>query len=280
MLNLPKLSKHMNSLAHEKTVKYFVCKEATDGNELFAENMPEQSSHFHNSPVHQEYYLELEIDHSDNLESHPLSYLCFYVSYPVGKKVFEKIKHNIETPNCICGVFVSITKVLKLSNGDFIIQDLGDWLSTGNKDPHKNSMIELRESPLDLTSPENSRQYMTDLFGILFETLKVIFHDERETVRLSNVKTPKMKIKTNEGNKFVKTPYTIITKEKLVKKTEERIDKKLDWTHSWPVRGHWRNVKTFGKSYKGEIVKGKTWVHEHARGNKDAAVTIKPRVVL
>ena len=50
----------MNSLAHEKTVKYFVCKEATEGNELFAENMPEQFSHFHNSPAFRNFRITIK----------------------------------------------------------------------------------------------------------------------------------------------------------------------------------------------------------------------------
>lgn len=279
MLNLPKLSKHMNSLAHEKTVKYFVCKEATEGNELFCKNMAENSDHFHASPVHQEYYFEVEIENDEFNEFDSVSYLCFYVSYPMGEKLFKKYNDSLFN-NSKSGVFIAITSLLKLKSGTEAALDYGDWLFIKNEDSLKNSMFSVREGSIPMGNDSEAQKKMTDFSGILYETLKVVFHDGRKTVRLSNVQTPKKKIKTNDGNKFIKTPYTIITKEKLVKKTEERIGKKLDWTHSWPVRGHWRNIKTFGKSYKGEVVKGKTWVHEHARGNKDVETTIKPRVIL
>lgn len=55
---------------------------------------------------------------------------------------------------------------------------------------------------------------------------------------------------------------------------------KIDWSHRWEVRGHWRRVATVGKDRTGEYtVKGFTWVEQHTRGPDEAPLVVKTRVV-
>lgn len=43
--------------------------------------------------------------------------------------------------------------------------------------------------------------------------------------------------------------------------------KKLEWSHRWEVRGHWRNCRGVGKDRHGEYnVYGRTWVIPHEKG--------------
>jgi len=56
----------------------------------------------------------------------------------------------------------------------------------------------------------------------------------------------------------------------------------IDWLFSFKVRGHWRKLNNgkLGKNRMGEYgVTGFTWVSEHTRGDKNAPLIIKPRVV-
>lgn len=42
---------------------------------------------------------------------------------------------------------------------------------------------------------------------------------------------------------------------------------KIDWTHSWLVRGHWRKVDGIGKDRNGDYtIEGMTWVNPHKKG--------------
>jgi hypothetical protein len=53
---------------------------------------------------------------------------------------------------------------------------------------------------------------------------------------------------------------------------------RVDWSHRWEVRGHWRKVDGIGKDSSGEYcVKGFTWVKDQERGKKGVPVTKKTR---
>jgi len=55
--------------------------------------------------------------------------------------------------------------------------------------------------------------------------------------------------------------------------------KKINWTHKWEVRGHWRRIKSIGKNRDGEyIISGFTWVKDFVKG--DGELVVKSRVVL
>lgn len=55
---------------------------------------------------------------------------------------------------------------------------------------------------------------------------------------------------------------------------------KIDWTHRWEVRGHWRKTNMIGKNREGEYcIDGFTWVKEHKKGPEEATLIKKLRVV-
>jgi hypothetical protein len=65
-------------------------------------------------------------------------------------------------------------------------------------------------------------------------------------------------------------------------KKEELIKKglKIDWTHRWEVRGHWRDISGLGKDRAGDYcVEGKTWVTEHVKGPEDQPFIKKTRIL-
>lgn len=56
---------------------------------------------------------------------------------------------------------------------------------------------------------------------------------------------------------------------------------RIDWTHRWEVRGHWRRIEGgIGKDREGIYsVGGFTWVKEHARGPEDKLLIKKTRLI-
>lgn len=53
---------------------------------------------------------------------------------------------------------------------------------------------------------------------------------------------------------------------------------KIDWTHRWAVRGHWRKIEGLGKDREGNYsVSGATWVLDHVKGPEDKEFVRKTR---
>lgn len=56
------------------------------------------------------------------------------------------------------------------------------------------------------------------------------------------------------------------------------VHKKIDWSHSWTVRGHWRKINGIGKDRNNqELVYGYTWVNSYLKGNGE--LVKKARIV-
>lgn len=56
--------------------------------------------------------------------------------------------------------------------------------------------------------------------------------------------------------------------------------KAISWSHSWEVRGHWRELAGIGKNRDGEYCeRGRTWVKEHRKGPENMPVVRKVRYV-
>ena len=63
------------------------------------------------------------------------------------------------------------------------------------------------------------------------------------------------------------------------KKTKPVFSSKIDWSHRWEVRGHWRRVDGIGKNRDGEyVVPGHTFVVPHEKGKGGVAAVRKTRV--
>jgi len=71
---------------------------------------------------------------------------------------------------------------------------------------------------------------------------------------------PKKKVHTTKDHVF-------IVGNTVGRKDVECRGKKIDWTHTWEVRGHWRSVPGLGKNYKGELTEyGRTWIRPCTKG--------------
>lgn len=104
-----------------------------------------------------------------------------------------------------------------------------------------------------------------------------------ETVGACSV-NEKIKIKSPEGNKFVKINQVIYVAPGKVamKKLSEDSGRSIDYSHRFFRRGHWRTLEgaKLGKNRKGEyIIPGKTWVLESVVGPEDKPLIHKTRVV-
>ena len=93
--------------------------------------------------------------------------------------------------------------------------------------------------------------------------------------------------KTSARFKFKRDGEKILHKIKkiihVVPKTKSAMSKlgdKVDWSHQWRVRGHWREIKGIGKDRAGEYcIKGWTWVSDFVKGPEDKPIVEKTRVV-
>ncbi|MHA1676474.1 MAG: hypothetical protein ACTSU6_04780 [Candidatus Njordarchaeales archaeon] len=78
----------------------------------------------------------------------------------------------------------------------------------------------------------------------------------------------KNKIKTKHGKEWFKTNKVIYCCKSKEKVPHGHLSEKIDWKHSWEVRGHWRKTARFGKDPAGNIIKnGFTWVVPHIKGD-------------
>jgi hypothetical protein len=59
----------------------------------------------------------------------------------------------------------------------------------------------------------------------------------------------------------------------------DSIKRPIDWTYRFPVRGHWRKVKTIGRDAQSKPVEGKTWVSHYVKGKDSLPLLTKPRIV-
>lgn len=99
----------------------------------------------------------------------------------------------------------------------------------------------------------------------------------------AGVETCRQRIKTRSG-----AGKRIITIRRIVHISHSRnfkslngiSGKKIDWSHRFEVRGHWRKINTTGKDRAGTYcVDGFTWVVNHERGPDHLPIVKKVRIV-
>ena len=84
------------------------------------------------------------------------------------------------------------------------------------------------------------------------------------------IEKTKLRIRIGRGKdrglrKIKKLIHIAPKKESL--RSPKLLDRTIDWSHQWEVRGHWRKIKLIGKDRRGDYtVKGFTWVVAHAKG--------------
>lgn len=94
-----------------------------------------------------------------------------------------------------------------------------------------------------------------------------------ETVRKS------IKIKA-EGKKLTHRIRRIVHVAPKRYEGDSEISSKIDWSHRFNVRGHWRKTDTLGKDRDGNYcVTGYTWVVDHEKGPEHLPLVKKTRLV-
>jgi len=113
----------------------------------------------------------------------------------------------------------------------------------------------------------------------LFEILNLISSEKQ--VGLDKTK---MKFRTGTGKlrrqlTLKNIVYVIPSAERAT--FNEKYGAKIDWTHRWEVRGHWRTVPNIGKDPDGDYcIPGKTWVRPSVKGPDTAPLIQKTRYAL
>jgi len=103
--------------------------------------------------------------------------------------------------------------------------------------------------------------------------------------RRTGLEKTKQRIRIGSGKeKRIHTIRRIVhvcSKNNIIKYEKKLIMRKIDWSHRWSVRGHWRIAKGIGKDRTGDYcVSGYTWVKDCIKGNPEKEFVKKTRIVL
>jgi len=126
-----------------------------------------------------------------------------------------------------------------------------------------------------LSSPENIDRYV----AIKGELIKMIEHIH--DYRSAEDKEVRSKSLLNDNGKksYYKLNQIIyLTKKNHQENVEKTIKKKVEWTHSYRVMGHWRTLEPgkIGKNQEGNyIVPGFTWVKDFVKGEGELIEKIR-----
>lgn len=117
----------------------------------------------------------------------------------------------------------------------------------------------------------------TIMNGMIAGILKDLDHQK---VGIENVRQ-RVKLGTGKDKKFhtIRKIIHICPKDSIQKTYG---NKKVDWTHRFSIRGHWRNLGEgkLGKNREGTYcVDGMTWVREYKKGPEDKEFIKKVRLV-
>jgi hypothetical protein len=93
-------------------------------------------------------------------------------------------------------------------------------------------------------------------------------------------KNIKFKVGSGKGKFFHKIKRVIYMCDKKESIPSFLESEKINWSHCWEVRGHWRAIEGIGKNRFGEYkVENKTWVIPHVRGDETKPLIKKLRIM-
>lgn len=115
------------------------------------------------------------------------------------------------------------------------------------------------------TQDEVASLFCTDLFKAL------------KTSDIGEETIQKRAYKINHGGNVFINKIVHIRPKKPTKQQKEYFEsRKIDWSHSWEVRGHWRKCSTIGRDRQGNYcVSGMTWVRPFVKGNGELIEKIR-----
>lgn len=90
----------------------------------------------------------------------------------------------------------------------------------------------------------------------------------------------KINISGEKTNHFIKRYILISDKKYKIPEEIARVSKKVDWSHQWLVRGHWREIEGIGKDRNGDYcIENFTWVKDHKKGPEEKQLIRKTRII-
>lgn len=98
-------------------------------------------------------------------------------------------------------------------------------------------------------------------------------------VLFSEIVNTKIKLRRDGINNFTVNRIVRICDRKVVSSIKPEFSNKIDWSHRWLVRGHWRRCSNLGKDRNGDYcINGFTWVIDHEKGPEDVPIIYKTRM--
>jgi len=95
---------------------------------------------------------------------------------------------------------------------------------------------------------------------------------EGSPIRLKNPNNPKKKISIPKDYVFIVSPKNSYQ--------NSFPGMKIDWSHRWEVRGHWRSIKGIGVDRDGNrCISGFTWIKPYKKGPEEAPLIKKQRII-
>ncbi len=104
---------------------------------------------------------------------------------------------------------------------------------------------------------------------------------EKEEIGVA-VARASVKIGTGNEKRHIRVKrVTYVTQKRSLQNPFVVVGQTIDWSHRWTCRGHWRSLPDgLGKDREGMYcVQGWTWVIDHEKGNPNAPLINKVRVV-
>lgn len=137
-------------------------------------------------------------------------------------------------------------------------------------------LMPIDEAVLDKSSSKEFNSMIIHYFRTIFTCLKVVSDLSNKAVVSDTPTTTQYEYYRRKHAEAIKKPvkpiyYVLAKKEETVKHKYNNIRAigKLEFNHSFKVRGHWRRIseKSYGKDRNGEYnILGHTWVTEYVKG--------------
>jgi hypothetical protein len=127
------------------------------------------------------------------------------------------------------------------------------------------------------------------MFNIVLETktlneivqkLMDRLNSKSSSVGFENIRSHAIKLGSGKSKDSFRVRRIVHVVPKKEQQAYSQRYEKVDWSHRWLVRGHWRKVDGVGKDRAGDYsTNGFTWVTDHEKGPESAPLITKTRLV-
>lgn len=120
----------------------------------------------------------------------------------------------------------------------------------------------------------------TKTLNEIVKTLMDRLNSKSSSVGFENIRSKSINIGVGRAKDSFRVRRIVHVVPKKEQQAYGSRNEKVDWSHRWLVRGHWRKTNTIGKDREGVYcVHGFTWVTDHEKGPDDAPLINKVRLV-